>query len=192
MLDFDVMRLTRHRSRTFSFRSSCSSALRGSRYFVCRSATVTGFFQEMIISLPIYFEITYSRRWLKASAGGSAFFSHDMNLVCSPRLSAHHCPRAERRGQSYEASGLRRRHRRRQALDQRPLSTCTRTGWRCGSGRGAGEPGLRASAGGRQEGGMIRGVETRLDVSTLSAHRRPETDCHARRGDGIAAQTAPR
>jgi hypothetical protein len=59
MPDFDIMRSTRHCSRTFSLRNACSLGLRGSRYFACRSAAVIGFFPEMDIDLPVHFEITY-------------------------------------------------------------------------------------------------------------------------------------
>jgi hypothetical protein len=58
MLNFDIMRLTRNRSRTFSLRNACSLALRRSRYDLCRSAAVIGFFPDMAISLPGHFEIT--------------------------------------------------------------------------------------------------------------------------------------
>jgi hypothetical protein len=58
MLDFDVMRLTRYRSRKFSFVTLAPQPYGARGYFVCRSAALIGFFPDMAISFPVHFEVT--------------------------------------------------------------------------------------------------------------------------------------
>ena len=161
------------------------------RYYVTREAIADGYDSCAVTSVP-------------AADVEGAVLDHVQKLLAAPELVARTWAAAKRESEDEITErevtdparrlrhGLERAVPRRAGAD-RPAAR--RAGRRAGGrargadqGRGAGEPGRRAAAAGREEGGMTQGVETparrqhagRADPDALPAPRRPQA--HRRPG----------
>ena len=140
------------------------------RYYVTREAIADGYDTCPVTSVP-------------AADVEGAVLDHVQKLLAAPELVARTWAAAKResRGRDHRARGHGTARRLRHGLERAvpcragadrpaPRRAGRRAGGRAGGadqGRGARELGRRAAAAGREEGGMMPGVETRLEGTTL-------------------------